>query len=80
MSVRLHGIQDEIKIGDIVETTMGVGEVIRISEPVREIDQAMLEIDLGKKWLNVDQVRSIVKKSPRYPTREEPEADWDEHE
>lgn len=80
MSIRLHGMQDEIRVGDTVETNIGVGEVVRIADPVRDIDHAMLEIDLGKKWLNVEDVRSIVHKAEHHPSREEPEPGWDEHE
>lgn len=80
MVVTLHGMLEEIRVGDVVETTMGVGVVKRISDPVRDRDQAMLEIDLGHKWLNVDQVRSILRHEEQHPTREEPEPHWDEHE
>ena len=80
MVVEMHGMQEEIKLGDIVETVIGVGVVTRISNPVRERDQAMLEIDLGHKWLNIDQVRAIVRHKEQHPTRDEPEPHWDEHE
>jgi hypothetical protein len=80
MATKLHGIQEEIKVGDVVETVMGVGVVTRISNPVRERDEAIFEIDLGHKWLHVDQVRSIVRHKEQHPTREEPEPHWDEHE
>ncbi len=80
MEARLHGIQEEIKVGDTVETSMGVGEVVRIVDPVREVDQAMLEVDLGNKWMNVDKVRSIVRRAETYPKLEEPAPGWDEHE
>jgi len=80
MDVRLHGIPEEIRVGDMVETEVGVGVVTRVSEPVREHDKAKLEIELGHKWLNVDQVRSIVHHMPAFPARTEPDMHWDEHE
>ena len=40
----------------------------------------MLEIDLGHKWLNIDQVRAIVRHREQHATRDEPEPHWDEHE
>ena len=80
MEVRLHGMQEEIKVGDTVETALGVGVVTRIVAPVRERDQAMLEIEMGRKWMNVDQVRAVVRHKATYPEREAPEPHWDEHE
>jgi hypothetical protein len=75
MGVELHGIPHEIREGDIVETAVGVGVVTRISGPVEEGRRAMLEIDLGRKWLNIDEVRAILRHQG-----EEPEPGWDEHE
>ena len=79
MNPRLHGIPEEIKVGDVVETPQGVGVVTRISKPVRDRDQAKLEVDLGHKWLNVDQVSSILRPHMEYALREGPEMHWDEH-
>lgn len=58
MDAELHGIPEEIRVGDIVETAAGVGVVTRISRPVEDDRRAMLEIDLGRKWLNVGEVRT----------------------
>jgi hypothetical protein len=80
MNMQLHGIPEEVRVGDQVETELGVGLVTRITSPVRERDQAKLEIDLGRKWLNVDQVRSIVRHPSEPHLRAEPEMHWDEHE
>lgn len=80
MNPRLHGIPEEICEGDVVETALGVGVVTRIAKPVRDRDQAKLEIDLGRKWLNVDQVQSIVRPHAEYALRAEPDMHWDEHE
>jgi hypothetical protein len=79
MEVRLHGMQEEIRVGDTVDTHLGVGVVTRIAGPVRERDQAMLEIEMGRKWLNVDQVRAIIRHKETHPSRQEPEPHWDEH-
>ncbi len=80
MDAALHGLPEEVKVGDTVETALGVGVVVRVSPPVRQSDQAMLQIDLGKKWLNVGPVRSIVRHPELHHLRQEPEAGWDEHE
>ncbi len=80
MNPKLHGIPEEIRVGDKVETALGVGRVTRISKPVRDRDQAKLEVDLGHKWLNVEDVRSIVRHGEEGVRRREPDMHWDEHE
>jgi hypothetical protein len=75
MATELHGIPEEITVGDVVETVIGVGVVTRVSKPVQVDHRAMLEIDLGRKWLSVDRVRSILRHKG-----EEPGPGWDEHE
>ncbi len=80
MGVRLQGIPEEIQVGDIIETELGVGVVTHITPPVRTRDDALFEIDLGKKWIGAQRVRAIVAHRPEYPHRAEPEMHWDEHE
>ena len=76
MAAGLRSIQEEIRVGDVVQTVMGVGVITRISNPAREGDYPMLEVDLGQKWLNIDQVRSILRHKGDQP---EPHLQWDEH-
>jgi hypothetical protein len=79
MSTELHGIPEEIRVGDAVETSLGVGRVTAISKLARKGIKPMVQIDLGRKWLDVDQVRSILRHPPEPTERSEPEMHWDEH-
>lgn len=80
MATELHGIPEEVRLGDTVETCLGVGTVVAISKLARKGAEPMLQVELGRKWLNLDQVRSIVRHSAEPDYRSEPEMGWDEHE
>jgi len=77
MAVESHSVQEEIRVGDVVQTTIGVGVVTHLSKPVREGEPPMLEVDLGHKWVDISQVRSILRHQGERP---EPQWRWDEHE
>lgn len=79
MSTELHGIPEEIQVGDAVETSLGIGRVTAISRLARKGVQPMVQIDLGQKWLNVDQVRAIIRHPEEAHTRSGPDPAWDEH-
>jgi hypothetical protein len=79
MSTELHGLPEEIRVGDAVETSLGLGTVTAISKLARRDVQPMVQIDLGRKWLNVDQVRSIIRHPQEGGRRSGPEFHWDEH-
>jgi hypothetical protein len=76
MAAEAHSVQEEIHVGDIVDTVMGMGVVTHISGPVREGDYPLVEVDLGHKWMSLDQVRSIRRREGDEP---EPRLQWDEH-
>jgi hypothetical protein len=76
MAAGLHGIEKEIGVGDVVDTVMGEGVVTSISNPMREGDYPVFEVDLGHKWVRLDQVRSIRRHKGDQP---EPHWQWDEH-
>jgi hypothetical protein len=77
MKIRLHGVPEEIMIGDLIQTIHGVGTVTAISKPTGDRDRAMLEVDLGRKWINVAEVDAIVVRS-KGERRRSPEMRWDE--
>ncbi|MCZ7662415.1 MAG: hypothetical protein M5U22_05520 [Thermoleophilia bacterium] len=79
MKVQLHGIPEEIRIGDLVQTIHGVGTVTAISKPTSDRDRAMLEVDLGHKWMSTDEVDAIIIKAEG-ERRRSPEMHWDERE
>jgi hypothetical protein len=61
MATNTRGIQEEIRIGDVVQTVMGAGVVTQISNPMREGDYPIIEVDLGQKWMTMNQVQSVVR-------------------
>jgi hypothetical protein len=77
MRVELHGIPEEIMIGDTIQTVHGVGTVTAISRPTSDRSKAMLEVDLGKKWMNVNEVDAIIIHTEG-ERRRSPEMRWDE--
>lgn len=79
MKVRLYGVPEEIFVGDLVQTDHGTGTVTAISEPTSESERAMVEVDLGRKWMHVSEVRAIVVRS-KGERRRSPEMRWDEME
>jgi hypothetical protein len=77
MKVQLHGVPEEIMIGDLIQTIHGVGTVSAISKPTSERERAMLEVDLGRKWINVSEVEAIVVRA-KGERRRSPDMRWDE--
>lgn len=78
MKVELHGIPEEIMIGDTVHTLHGVGTVTAISKPTSDRDKAKVEIDLGRKWMGVGDIDAIIIHTVG-ERRRSPEMRWDEH-
>ena len=79
MKVELHGIPEEIVMGDVIQTVHGVGTVTAISKPTSDRDKAMIEVDLGTKWIHVEEVDAIITRV-HGERRRSPEMRWDEHE
>lgn len=77
MASELHGIPEEIRIGDLVQTIHGVGTVTSIAKPTSEREKAMVEVDLGKKWMHVEEIDAIVIRV-KGERRRSPEMRWDE--
>lgn len=77
MKIQLHGVPEEIRIGDLIQTLHGVGTVTAISKPTSDRERAMLEVDLGRKWINVAEVDAIVVRA-HGERRRSPEMRWDE--
>lgn len=77
MKVQLHGVPEEIMIGDLIQTIHGVGTVTAISKPTNERERAMVEVDLGRKWINVAEVDAIVVRA-KGERRRSPDMHWDE--
>ena len=77
MKIKLHGVPEEIVIGDLIQTIHGVGTVTAISKPTGERERAMLEVDLGRKWINLGEVDAIVVRA-KGERRRSPEMRWDE--
>jgi hypothetical protein len=77
MKIKLHGVPEEIMIGDLIQTIHGVGTVTAISKPTSDRERAMLEVDLGRKWINMAEVDAIVVRS-KGERRKSPEMRWDE--
>lgn len=77
MAIDLHGIPEEIRIGDLVQTMHGVGTVTSIAKPTSEREKAMVEVDLGKKWMHVEEIDAIVIRV-KGERRRSPEMRWDE--
>jgi hypothetical protein len=79
MSTEMHGIPEEIRVGDAVETSLGVGQVTAISRLARKGIRPMVQVDLGRKWLDIDQIRGILQHPAAPSERTEPDMHWDEH-
>ncbi|MCL5942882.1 MAG: hypothetical protein M1325_05095 [Actinobacteria bacterium] len=79
MKVKLHGIPEEIRIGDLIQTIHGVGTVTAISKPTSDRERAMVEVDLGRKWMSLEDVSAIIIRAEG-ERRRSPEMRWDEHE
>jgi hypothetical protein len=75
MAASVHAVKGEIQVGDVVETVLGEGVVTHISKPFREEDPPAIEVDLGRKWLRMDQVRAFRHQG------DQPQVQWhwDEH-
>ncbi len=71
MTASVHAVKEEIRVGDVVETMLGEGVVTRVSKALREGDPPAIEVDLGRKWVRMEQLRFI-----RRHGGDQPQAEW----